>query len=115
MNYIKDKANEIDHHPEWQIKDNILRVRLTSHFNNNNLSEKDYEIAAYMSQLYDSEISLITNKKVHRYFNVILSISFVLSLLYFVLYLKNLKRRNFTSMDFVLPKVEMTTNEYFKH
>ena len=38
MNLIKDKCDELDHHPEWTLSDNILKIRLTSHFNKNNVS-----------------------------------------------------------------------------
>jgi hypothetical protein len=115
MNAVRNKCDEIDHHPEWQLKDNVLRVRLTSHFKGNNLSPKDYELAAIMNRIYEENISVNINKTFHKYFVVALSFGFVGSILAFVISLRNLKKRRFTSMDFVLPKVELSSNEYFKN
>mmetsp|Transcript_27031 Transcript_27031/g.28065 ORF Transcript_27031/g.28065 Transcript_27031/m.28065 type:complete len:229 (-) Transcript_27031:68-754(-) len=59
ISVVKDKCDEIDHHPSWTftsdhaIREYTIRVNLTSHFNENNVSEKDYELAAYLTYEYE--------------------------------------------------------------
>lgn len=55
VNSMKEKCDELDHHPEWAISpNNVLQVKLTSHFKKNNISTKDYQLAAEMSLVYES-------------------------------------------------------------
>jgi pterin-4a-carbinolamine dehydratase len=118
MNIIKDKCEEIDHHPEWSLgTDNVLRVRLTSHYLNNNLSPKDYELAAFISQKYEEkgDYNFKYNKTVQRL--VSYSFSGVVALLSFAVFYYtyvNFNRRNTTSYDFYLAKVNHTSNQYKK-
>jgi len=118
MNIIKEKCEEIDHHPEWSLGiDNILKIRLTSHFLNNNISPKDYELAAFISNKYQekSDYNLKYNKTTQRL--VSYSFSGVVALLSFALFYytyTNLKRRNTTSFDFYFTRIHHTTNEYDK-
>jgi pterin-4a-carbinolamine dehydratase len=53
LNLIKNYCDEIDHHPEWTLQDKNLHIKLTSHFVNNNVSPKDYDLAAFISQKYE--------------------------------------------------------------
>jgi pterin-4a-carbinolamine dehydratase len=53
VNLIKNYCDEIDHHPEWTLNEKNLHIKLTSHFVNNNVSPKDYELAAFISQRYE--------------------------------------------------------------
>lgn len=58
ISLVKDKCDEIDHHPSWTYKANhktrtfTLKINLTSHFAKNNVTEKDYELAAYLTSEY---------------------------------------------------------------
>jgi len=118
MSIIKDKCEEIDHHPEWSLgNDNVLRVRLTSHFLNNKISQKDYELAAFISHKYEEkgDYSFKYNKTVQRL--VSYSFSGVVALLSFAVFYYsyvNFKRRNTTSYDFYFTKINHTSNEYKK-
>ena len=42
MNEVSQYCSEHDHHPEWSLKGSTLSVKLTSHFNNNQVSLSDY-------------------------------------------------------------------------
>ena len=59
ISLVKEKCDEIDHHPSWTYEANSLTykytvtVNLTSHFAQNNVTEKDYELAAYLSYEYE--------------------------------------------------------------
>lgn len=54
MNKIKPICDELDHHPEWGTDGNTLKIRLTSHFNQNKVSPMDYELAAMISREYST-------------------------------------------------------------
>ena len=53
MNEVSKFCTESDHHPEWQLNGRTLSVKLTSHFNNNKVSLKDFELADHMVYIYD--------------------------------------------------------------
>ncbi len=56
INYVKDKCDEIDHHPCWTISNHnnetLLKINLTSHFAGNNITNMDIHLAAYMTYHY---------------------------------------------------------------
>jgi pterin-4a-carbinolamine dehydratase len=55
MNIIKEKCEELDHHPEWVLKsNNSLEISLTSHTHKNNVSEKDYNLAAEINREFEN-------------------------------------------------------------
>lgn len=45
-------ANDMDHHPEWDVVDGgrTVNARLTSHFNNNKVTKLDFELAEVMNE-----------------------------------------------------------------
>ena len=49
LNEVSKSCTLEDHHPEWNLKGNELQVRLTSHFNENKVSVKDYQLASEMN------------------------------------------------------------------
>lgn len=53
FNLIKNYCDEIDHHPEWTVQEKNIHIKLTSHYLNNNVSPKDYELAAFISRKYE--------------------------------------------------------------
>lgn len=118
MNIVKEKCEEIDHHPEWSLgTDNILKIRLTSHFIGNNISPKDWELAAYISTKYNEkgDYNIKYNRTTQR--SVSYSFSGVVALLSFALFYYtyiNFKRRNTTPNDFYLSKINHTSNDYQK-
>ena len=51
-NQISKYCSVVDHHPEWNmINDKCIEVSLTSHFNENKVSLKDYELADHMNKV----------------------------------------------------------------
>lgn len=60
INNMKEKCDELDHHPCWTFRVNhntnkhLLNINLTSHFANNNVTDKDYELASYLTREYES-------------------------------------------------------------
>lgn len=81
MSIVKDKCDEIDHHPLWVIQKNSqngydLNVDLTSHFANNNVTKMDVYLAAYLTYNYDY-ICLIRTKCERKMFAYLLSFLFV--------------------------------------
>jgi pterin-4a-carbinolamine dehydratase len=118
MNIVKEKCDEIDHHPEWMLaNDNVLKIRLTSHFRDNNLSPKDWELAAYITTKYNEkgDYNFKYNKTIQRLASY--SFSGVVCLLSFAVFYytyTNFKRRNTTANDFYLAKINHTSNEYQK-
>jgi pterin-4a-carbinolamine dehydratase len=116
VNQIKNKCDELDHHPEWAMGvDNILKVRLTSHFRKNNISERDYQLAAHMSSIYEknSDNSFLFNRRNQ----LIFSYSFSAAVFIFISYLiyvwyKTSKNYNITSRDFFFARVNTHDNDY---
>ena len=53
MNEVSKFCTETDHHPEWALNGRTLSVKLTSHFNDNKVSLKDYELANHMVYIYN--------------------------------------------------------------
>jgi hypothetical protein len=103
----------MDHHPEWTLNNNILQVKLTSHFNNNNVTETDYALAANFSEIFDRTCGVVSehNQVYLSYLIgavVILGVGFISNILY--------QRRNYriTSMDFMFAKIDTKDNEYVK-
>lgn len=50
MTSVAEKAEEMNHHPEWFNVYNKVDVELTTH-DTGGLSEKDYELAQFMNNL----------------------------------------------------------------
>ena len=52
MNEVSKFCTELDHHPEWRLEGLTLKVNLTSHFRDNTVSEKDYQLAQEMNFVF---------------------------------------------------------------
>ena len=82
-----------DHHPEWNLKGHTLNVFLTSHFNDNKVSLKDYQLAAAMNDQYNETGPLAGYHPNDRAYAVEIGIGiFFLGVGYY--YLKNLRSFN---------------------
>lgn len=59
ISVVKEKCDEIDHHPSWTYtadnikKEYVININLTSHFAQNNVTDKDYELAAFLTYEYE--------------------------------------------------------------
>lgn len=109
---VREICNEMDHHPEWNLNNNILEVRLTSHFNRNNVSETDYALAAEFSEIFDRTCGITGNNQVYLSYligaAIILGVGFIGRIFY--------ENRNYriTSMDFMFAKIDTSDNAYVK-
>jgi 4a-hydroxytetrahydrobiopterin dehydratase len=57
MTRIGTLADEIDHHPEWTLKQGELHIKLSTHDIGNKVSLKDYVLATWIEEvLYKEEI-----------------------------------------------------------
>jgi 4a-hydroxytetrahydrobiopterin dehydratase len=115
MNLVKDKCDQLDHHPEWTVKDQHLHVRLTSHFLKNNVSDKDWELAAVISQKYEDRFyyKIAFDKRYQSYIRnfvafMFASFTFYIMFNYFLLY----RNYNITSRDFFFPRILTSDNDY---
>lgn len=95
ISIVKNRCDEIDHHPLWIIQKNSqngydLNVDLTSHFANNNVTKMDIYLAAYFSYNYDY-IGIIKTRCERKMFAYVLSIIFV----YFIYSFSSKKYRKF--------------------
>jgi hypothetical protein len=116
MNNLKDKVNEINHHPEWSLlNNNILSIKLTTHDNNNNISVLDYELAAIISTEYENcnWNYCKTSKNNMVYVNSILFALAAFGTFSFFYHLYF--RHRITSDDFALAKINFRSNEYTQH
>lgn len=72
ISLIKEKCDELDHHPSWTYTCNhikreyVLTINLTSHFANNNVTDKDYELAAYLTYEYEKGQKFYFNNKMRK-------------------------------------------------
>lgn len=91
ISLVKEKCDELDHHPSWTYTcDNIkneyvLAISLTSHFAKNNVTDKDYELAAYLTYEYEKGQTFYFNNKMRKM--VVLSFN-VLFTLFLISYAK---------------------------
>ena len=109
---MKDKSSELDHHPEWNIKNNLVNVKLTSHFMGNNVSEKDYELAANFSVAYDKCHGLFNNQ---AYLSYLIGTGLVSVFCLVGFYVYEFKKNyRYTSMDFMFARIETADNNYVK-
>lgn len=109
---MRIRCNELDHHPEWIVNNNVVNVKFTSHFKNNNVSEKDYELASIFSVQYDDCCSHIYNQ---AYLSYLIGGAFIISGAFIASYIYNFKRNyNYTSMDFMFAKIDTNENAYVK-
>lgn len=59
ISLVKEKCDALDHHPFWtfsadhQNKKYSLKINLTSHFAQNNVTENDYDVASYLTYEYE--------------------------------------------------------------
>lgn len=104
ISLVKDKCDELDHHPSWTFTcDHIhnvytLTINLTSHFSKNNVSDKDYELAAYLTYEYERIRIFYFNETFRKYIVVGASVLFV-----FLLYTSvrsSYYKRNYRSYPF---------------
>jgi pterin-4a-carbinolamine dehydratase len=118
MNVVKGKFDELDHHPEWVLnQNNGVSLRLTSHFNNNNVTPKDYELAAYLSQQYEQRGAywIKFNRTRHDIFITLTAIVLgvaVVSYLWKMMILR--KNYRITSRDFYFARIYMDSNDPLK-
>ena len=93
MNEVSKVCSREDHHPEWNLKGHTLNVFLTSHFNDNKVSLKDYQLAAAMNDQYNETGPLAGYHPNDRAYAVEIGIGiFFLGIGYY--YLKNLRSFN---------------------
>nr|BAJ97641.1 predicted protein [Hordeum vulgare subsp. vulgare] len=53
-------ADEMDHHPEWTLREGELEIRLSTHDIGNRISLKDYVLASWVETvLHGKEISTL--------------------------------------------------------
>jgi 4a-hydroxytetrahydrobiopterin dehydratase len=116
MNIVKEKFDEVNHHPEWTLDNvnNKLSVNLTSHYAKNNVTVKDYELAAFMNYQYEERCSYSWR---FDFFNQ-KAISFGAAALLFAIGLYGMwyvfvyeKNFNVSSHDFLFAKIHMNTND----
>ena len=94
------------------INNNVVEVKLTSHFQNNNVSEKDYELACIYSVEYEDCCAKIINQ---TYLSYIIGGAIIFGGAFFGSYIYNFKRNyNYTSMDFMFARIETADNAYVK-
>lgn len=109
MNIVKTKCDELDHHPDWSLNNNTLTVKLTTHDNGNNVTHKDWELAAFMSQVYE-EGSYKYDKTKMCYLKYLTGLGLFLGGVYFAIWIYKLKTRyRFTSDDFIFSKIDRST------
>ncbi|GAB3203088.1 4a-hydroxytetrahydrobiopterin dehydratase [Pontibacter aydingkolensis] len=56
MNQVAEVAEELNHHPWWSNVYNKIEIELTTHDAGNTVTEKDFELAQKIDQIYDSLI-----------------------------------------------------------
>ena len=86
---VREICNEMDHHPEWTLNNNILEVRLTSHFNKNNVSGTDYALAAEFSEIYDRTCGITGINQVYLSYLIGAAIIFGIGFISNVIYQRN--------------------------
>jgi len=52
MTLIAEAAEQMNHHPNWTNKYNIVEIELCTHDANNKLTEKDFELAKKIDSVY---------------------------------------------------------------
>jgi 4a-hydroxytetrahydrobiopterin dehydratase len=52
MTLIAELAEQMNHHPNWTNKYNIVEIELCTHDANNKLTEKDFELAKKIDLVY---------------------------------------------------------------
>jgi pterin-4a-carbinolamine dehydratase len=112
MNICKEKCEQLNHHPNWTLSESkygesLVSVILTTHDNNNNVSQKDFELASNLSYFYEERSSYyIYNRNIKNLvsmgFSVALAILFVSIFIHF--YNKE-RNYNVRSKDFYLSKI----------
>ena len=114
MNLLKEKCNELDHHPEWAVQGDNLTIKLTSHFNKNNVSPKDYELAAFISIHYNHGTGfLFTKRNNQKFISNAMAAIFIFGTFYTMFYMYNLyKNYRITSRDFFFTKIVHSGNDY---
>ena len=109
INLVKDHCEELDHHPEWTVAGNSLDVKLTSHTANNNVSVKDYELAAFISREYEQRNfnGFKYNQCNQKWVSNAAAIGLTVVTVYTLVYLYNLYRNyRITSRDFYFSKIK---------
>lgn len=85
---------------------------MTSHFNNNNVSAKDYELACIFSVQYDDCCKIVNNQ---AYLSYLLGGAIIAGSAFIASYIYNFKRNyRYTSMDFMFAKIDTPDNAYVK-
>lgn len=80
----KDKCDEIDHHPSWTYTADVrkgihkIQIELTSHFAKNNVTYKDYELAAFLTYEYDQLLNIYSKRNYRKLVGVTLSTLLIL-------------------------------------
>jgi hypothetical protein len=114
INLVKDKCDQIDHHPEWSVHDNQLDVKLTSHYLGNKVGDKDWELAAYMSQYYNERNTM--DEKSLKMLRWLVAIGLISGSYMLFKWIENVKfHHRLTSMDFIFQRVDTKKNDYYAH
>lgn len=106
ISLMKDKCDEIDHHPSWTFNSNnstktySINVNLTSHFAKNNVTEKDYEMAAYMSYEYEKLMSLYKDSKFRTMISLSSTVLFFLFIFSYGFSKYNKEKKRYNCLDF---------------
>jgi hypothetical protein len=114
MNVVKEKCEELDHHPDWTIciHTKTLTVNLTSHFLGNKVSNKDWELAAFMSQFYDNRNTY--DRVTLSYMRWLVGLSVLLGSYWLFKFYERVKlHHRFTSDDFIFQRVDTKRNDYY--
>ena len=117
---MKDKCDELDHHPQWSLTSNhskntyTLKIVLTSHFAKNNITGKDYELGAFLSEEFNrlSKTSLI--RKYSRFFQIA---SAALLIWLFVVGFKAINRKKYSRFgpnDFAFSRINNQSNKHYQ-
>jgi hypothetical protein len=106
MNIAKAKCDELDHHPDWSLNGNTLDIKLSTHDHGNNVTLKDWELAAYFTQIYE-EGSFKYDKTKMCYLKYLTGLGLLVGSIYIALWIYNLKTKyRFTSENFIFSKID---------
>lgn len=110
ISLVKEKCDELDHHPSWTYTcDNIkqefvLTINLTSHFANNNVTDRDFELAAYLTYEYEKGQTFYFNTKMRKMIVISFNVLFALFIFSYVKGRYEKAGRRYNSFELTLNK-----------
>jgi hypothetical protein len=85
-----------------------------THDRGNTVSDKDWELAAHMSQFYCNRITF--NKQTLTLMRWAIALGLVAGTFWLFKFYENVKlKHRMTSMDFIFQRVDMKRNDYYSH